>query len=511
MIKNKEGMNFKMVLAVLLILLLPAMGWASGETESTKDDLVELVYYHIGPGEQLDQGLVEDKINSILSEKIGATLKIVHIGWGDYDQKMQVVTASGEPYDLAWTGNWSNSYSGNVDKGAFLPLDDLISKYAPAYADTVPQKFRNVAKIKGKTYGMLNWQMNYMANAWRAPASIMDKAIEKIDFDINKISSLKDFEPYLEFVKSEYPEVYAWGAAGGEPGFANWNKLLVTNGFDDVVGRTAPGYVRLADNTRTVVNQFKSDEFRNYVLLMADWAQKGYIQEDAIALPGIGDLYGLGKVGMMLDGNFYPHPGSLTLAESNGSRTYSEMFKAPNNPTIMTSSSTATLTAISRTSKNPEKAIQFFELLYSDKDFLNLINYGIEGVHYNMAGDNTIVKTQVGTDRYNPDVRWVYGPGNMESYLMEGESKLTRPAIAELNDSATPSSVLGFTFDSNPVKAEMSAVSTIIDEYSAAFECGIFLENTEAELKTFLDKIRKSGGDAIVKEAQQQIDAFYSN
>ena len=71
---------------------------------------------------------------------------------------MKVIIASGEEYDLCYTANWVNNYYSAVSKGAYLPLDDLLSTYGKDIKSAIPAKFWNAARVKGKLYGILNYQ-----------------------------------------------------------------------------------------------------------------------------------------------------------------------------------------------------------------------------------------------------------------------------------------------------------------------------------------------------------------
>ena len=53
--------------------------------------------------------------------------------------------------------------------------------------------------------------------------------------------------------------------------------------------------------------------------------------------------------------------------------------------------------AVASTCKNPEKALEFLNLTYTDKDVINLIIYGIEGKDYVKVSDN-VVKYPDGQD-----------------------------------------------------------------------------------------------------------------
>jgi putative aldouronate transport system substrate-binding protein len=64
--------------------------------------------------------------NKRIKEEINAEIDLQYIGWGDWDQKMSTIIASGENYDIAFASN----YVTNAQKGAYADITELAPKYA---------------------------------------------------------------------------------------------------------------------------------------------------------------------------------------------------------------------------------------------------------------------------------------------------------------------------------------------------------------------------------------------
>lgn len=94
--------------AVMAAGLLAGCG-GKKETNSSGEEVVELTWWQIGDA-QKDQEKVLEKVNEYTQEKIGVKLKINTAGWGDYNQKMQVVVNTGDDWDLCFTCSWANNY-----------------------------------------------------------------------------------------------------------------------------------------------------------------------------------------------------------------------------------------------------------------------------------------------------------------------------------------------------------------------------------------------------------------
>ena len=122
-----------------------------GETNESGEEITELTWYQVGDSQNDDQTVLE-KVNEYTQEKIGVKLNIVKVGWGDYNQKMQVVINTGDAWDLCFTCSWANDYLQNAQKGTFLELDDLIQEQE--MYERIDPRFWEAAKVGGVTYGV---------------------------------------------------------------------------------------------------------------------------------------------------------------------------------------------------------------------------------------------------------------------------------------------------------------------------------------------------------------------
>src|SRR5690606_11646134 len=129
--KQKKGTVSLIILAVMLLLAACSGGKGnSGGSSSNGEpaeapkasDLKPYVVSLMYPGTtQPDEALVEEAMNKILKEKINATIDLQAIDWGAWNDKMNLMFASGEKADLVFTASW-NGHVDNVTKGAFVEL-----------------------------------------------------------------------------------------------------------------------------------------------------------------------------------------------------------------------------------------------------------------------------------------------------------------------------------------------------------------------------------------------------
>ncbi|MGQ9631007.1 MAG: ABC transporter substrate-binding protein [bacterium] len=481
---------------VVALFLALGLVWATGYEEAGAQEKlppVKLIWYYPGTYPQPDQDLVFAEANKIIKEKINATVEFRTVSWGDYTDKIGVIIASGEPYDLCFTANWMNNYHRNVAKGAFLPLDDLLDKYAPKLKASVPEKIWAATKVKGKIYGIINYQISAMTNGlW-----FRKDLVEKYGFDVKSVKRLEDVEPFLRTIKEKEPGMIPISNAN-TPG-TNVGYVLVYLGFDEIGGRAIPGVVRLNDPSMRVINQFATPEFKNWLHLMRDWYQKGYIRKDAIAIKDVNPDLSAGKIAVGWEGNHKPGGD----AEAKARWGYEVISTPISDSILLTSSIIATMHAISVTSKNPERAMMLMELMNTDKELYNLITFGIEGKHYRKVGPNRI--EPIKDSKYNPGTPWMHA-STFNAYLLPGQPDDVWEKTKELNMSAKASPIIGFAFDPEPVQSEIAQCQSVVKEFLPQLELGVV--DPDVELPKFLDKLEKAGASKIIAEMQRQIDEW---
>lgn len=485
-------MKQKTAIVLAASLVLGAMG--TGVT-CYAEEPVELVWYVGGNGPQADLNTVLEEVNTYLEEKLNCTLKIVETDFGSYDQKMQMVIGSGEEFDLCYTANWSNNFYNNVNKNAFLELNDLLEEYAPELVEAVPQAGWDAATVSGNIYAVPNMQIWTMTNC----ISIDKEYVDKYNFDVDSVTELKDLEPLLAAIKEDNPDMYPFAAdAGGILGM-----MTQAMGYDELAGRNIPGVVMLDDEELKVVNQFELPQVMEHYKLMYDWSQKGYIRPDASTITSYTADLAAGKHAVRVVGNLKP---GLEVGEAEMYGGKEVVIVQMSDSWLPTSGITATMTAVSRTSKNPEKAVEFLNLLNTDKYLYNLITQGVEGVHYEKLDGEYIAPIE--NSGYAPNADWMYG-NQFLAYLKEGQVENDWEQTIAMNEAGKTSVAFGFVFDSTTVQNEIASVSAVVQEYQLSLDTGAV--DPESVMPEFLNKLEQAGSQVIIDEIQRQLDEWNAN
>ncbi|SDW67658.1 ABC transporter substrate-binding protein [Paenibacillus sp. PDC88] len=464
---------------------------SGGKTEKPYE--VSLFY----PGTpQKDVALVEAEINKYMEPKIGATLKINAIDWGQWDNKLNLMISSGEKSDIIFTAAWQN-YTVNVAKSAFLPLNDLLESHGQEIVKNLDPAFLEGSQVDGKNYGVPS---NKELAATRG-VLVRKDLLEKYKLDITNVKTWADLEPLLKTIKENEPGVTPFYMSN-----STGNGLLDNLDWDYLGDASVPGVIRKMGSETTVLNEVETPEFKEAAALARKWYEAGYINSDAATSTVFPkDQAKAGKVFMWTDGM---KPGKDKEEESyvGFPLTQIEMTQ----PTITTGDTSGAMLAISRTSENPEKAMQVINLLHSDPVVNNLLNFGIEGTHYvKKEGSDNIISLPEGTDpnnrTYNPGAQWQLG-NQFLNYLWDNEDPEKWDKFKDFNARGVKSPALGFTFNSQPVKNEIAAVNNVNKQFKPALTSGAVDPNEM--IPKYAEKLKAAGIDKIIAEKQKQLDAF---
>ncbi len=147
--------------------------------------------------------IVNDAINEYLKKKINATIKLVQIDWGAYNEKMNLMFSGGEACDLVFTAPWINNYFQLVNNESLLGLDELLPKYAPELWNDIKPEFWNAVRVKGTIYAVPNQQI------WVKPWGFAARKdmVEKYNFDWQSVKKWEDLEPFLETLVKNEPDI----------------------------------------------------------------------------------------------------------------------------------------------------------------------------------------------------------------------------------------------------------------------------------------------------------------
>lgn len=473
---------------------------SNSNTESEKPTGPPIEIQLMYPGSpQPDVAKVEAEANKYLEDKLNAHLKITAIEFGDWENKLNLNISSGKEMDIIFTAAWQK-YSVNVGKGAFLPLNELIKQYGQDIK--LDPAFWVGSAIGGINYGV---PTNKELSATRGVILRKD-LIEKHNIDISGVRTWADLEPILQVIKDKEPDVVPWYISN--QGNGGSNGILDNLDWDFLGDASVPGVIKKIGGDTKVLNAVATPEFMEAAKLVRSFYQKGLINSDAATVNVKPNAQAkTGKVFMWTDGL---KPGKA--AEESISVGYPLVQIDLTEPTITTQDAAGSMLAISKTSKHPELAMKVINLLHSDVYFNNLINYGIEGVHYVKTDKEGIIDVPPGVDPakigYRPGAQWQLG-NQFLNYLYKTEDPEKWKKFKQFNDAGTTSPAIGFFFNPDNVQTEIATTTTVATQYFTALSSGSV--DPEAVIPKYLKDLEKAGVDKIIAEKQAQLDAFLAN
>jgi putative aldouronate transport system substrate-binding protein len=445
--------------------------------------------------EPKDMAEVEAAINKITQEKINATVDILPISIGAYSQQMNLMYSGGEKLDLGFTFGSGGMYNAAAASGKLLQIDDLLKEHGHGIIQAVGEQYVNVPKVNGKLYGVPIVD----AYAKGTDYYMRKDLVDKYQIDVASIKTLDDIENVLKTIKEKEPNIIPLGVS---PGLGPVTSFADYDGLGDRIG-VLPGY----DNGLKVTNLFETEEYADKLSRVHKWFKAGYINKDAATTTVLPNAQI--KAGRTFSAIYPSSPGQKEGIELEVGY---ELVRAELYPPYATTGSTMSgLWTIAQHSENPERAMMFLNLMYSDVEILNLLTWGIEGKHYVKTSETTADYPEgldINTVGYNmKSFVWIMGNQTL-AYLSKTDNPNLRELEKEFSARSIPSKAMGFLFDEGPVKNEGVAIKNVIEQYAQSLETGTV--DPEKRLKEFNDKLKAAGIEKYMGEKQKQLDGWAS-
>ena len=471
-------------------------GTKGGDSGEPYTIAIEMLYFGM---EDPDMQTVVDAINAITEPAINATVSFVPTSFGEMATKPGLWHSSGDKVDILMTGMMTTPQQ-LAEQGLLYPLDELL-----AGSETLTQlagDLLSACRYKGVTYA---YPLDlYPGNG---QAFFYDEALaETYNIQLpESITTEADLESVLEQVKasglSQYPMTYGDGVLAYQ-----YYGYDMENFGDNYCSR---GVIMNVDGNTTVENWYGSDTYKQMCQLHRDWYEKGYLVPDSLSngytyLDNMsqGTIFGfISSDGVSVGEAYY----ETQTGKKLGSIPMSE-------PVIRTSDVVVNTWGISSSCENPEKVLEFMELLYTNEELANLFNYGIEGQHYVKEENSRLINYPEGVNAMSAGYGTSVTTGSFgdRSILYAWADTWTEETLADVGrfgaKEGEVSTWLGFNYDMSTMVTENAAVMAVIQKYAPSLACGVV--DVDDTLPKFLDELKKAGMGKIVEDTQKQVDAW---
>ncbi|WP_199614189.1 ABC transporter substrate-binding protein [Paenibacillus alkalitolerans] len=429
---------------------------AGGKETDTANDTSPVTFTFYGADEHPNWQKMQDEVGKAITEKTGVTLD-AEFAVGDSSQKIALIAASGDYPDLI---SPKGGLSSLVDAGAMIDLTDLIEQHAP-----------NIKKMLGDQMKRLRYseedQSIYVIPTYSKVGgksfeagggfSLQHRVVKELGYP--KIRTVKDFENALKAYLEKHPT-----DENGNPNIGvslnadDWRMYIsVTNPAFYTTGAPDDGEFNIDIDTQEVTYHFRRPAEKEYFRWLNHMNAEGLLDKESFVqkydqykakvasgrVLGLIDQqwdYGEAENALKSAGKFeytYGHY-PVTLTEE-----YKETSFWP------TGFMAGWGVGITTDCEDPVRAIKFLDFLASEEGQV-LINWGIEGKHYNVENGKRVIPADVqkrksedttnfqkesGIDFYT-NMGLHYGDGEVDSTGNYYTTKFPEQIVAGYSDAA---------------------------------------------------------------------------
>jgi putative aldouronate transport system substrate-binding protein len=491
-------------LVVVLCIAILAVGTAFAASPAP-----ELVV-QLMENEPADYAMVAAQINKLLLQKLNCTVKFQHLTWTDWQQKYKLLITSGERVDVLYAANWNN-YADFARNGAYVQLDTLAPKTIPNLYKAIRKSDWDGVKIGGHIYAVPDLKDGFSGSFHMVYREDLRKK-----YGTPPITDVASIEKYLDAIKKNEPSMYPAEERGD-----GWLLTLYTYQLAKAYPKSAWGLGILGSQSNLLMFDYRNPkvemkapwdfpEYKKFLQTMHDYAQRGYWGKDLLAETSIApELLEAGKTAASIGGGENVDKVQELIqrvTKNNPTWEIGEFSWDKARGFAIPSAAQQDLSTIPIQSKYPELGLKVIEACLMDKDLQFLIDYGIKGVHYDINAKNQYVQLP-GAKNYAIFGMAAWAWKNQNLLLADGS--VWGPQHDAYYKTFTGISVPnnGFAFNTDPVKAEMTASLQVEQQYGWPLWSGL-VANIDEGQRTFEQQLKAAGFDKVRAEIQSQFQAY---
>lgn len=431
-----------------------------------------------------------------IEDKTGYKVKYDMLPQDKPQDKLNLLIASGEAYDVVTTGGGSDMkalYSDYAKKGALVDLGPLIDQYGPNIKASISAETWEAAKVDGKIYAIPTLALDNIGLNLLIRVDWLEK------LNLKMPATLDEFTAVLQAFKEKDPA----GTGDTIPLTAVASAPFVEN-ISGAFG--LPNTWNVKDGK--IVSRPLDPNYKDYAAYMEGLYKQGLLDKEFVVNKdgNAKEKFTSGKAGVLSVG-WYDIPtiaDALTKNNPNAKYAYIPALKGKDGAVGLGSPGGGfdRISYIPKSSKNPEDTVKWMNAKL-EKDTFKLIAIGEEGKHYTFKDNAYTPILPLFNDERNQAVNFLTGIDE-QNYPIYWQARVRKDprlfaGFEELNvkQTAKVSSPLGMA----PYLPEFSktnqTLNTLINDQTIKYIAGA---DSLANLDSFLAKYKSSGGDAATKE-----------
>jgi len=355
----------------------------------------------------------EAVLGKMLEDQTGVNFKIEHLV-GDLNTKLGVMIAGGDLPDVVVPDSGIDKM---LDAKAFIPLNDLLDKYAPnlkklyaAYWDQLPAADGNIYIIPFAA------SSGFIPDMYQPGAFNIQRGVLK-EFGYPKITTLDEYFDLIKRYKEKHPQINGGDTIGFETLTDDWRFMVLTNPAPNLAALPNEGEVYVDMQTHKASVTGDKDFMKQWMKKLNEANSQGLLDKESLVAKY--DQYiaklSTGRVLGFFDYGWQTIPAMQNLVQAgNDDQQYvgfplvfdkdmKEQYMDP--PTFVTNRGIG----ITTSAKDPIRIIQYFDNMVKEEN-QKLLFWGEKGKTYEIDDKGRFYRTDEQIKQtQNPEFQQSYG------------------------------------------------------------------------------------------------------
>ena len=448
---------------------------------------------------------IVEAINEITEEEIGVHVNMTFYDPGAYATQIPMeIQANGDLDLLMYTPIPGSGFQSFYRQGQLLDITDYLAEYGEGVTEALGDLINGTKSPDGRIYGVASNRVLGSSLYIIMRTDVLEELglVEKAE----AMTTWTEFEEILKEVvdKTDYAGIGNSDVAGStlavSPFFFGSDSFAENRGYD-TLGDT--NYLIASDAEGHVESYFGSEEYAKEVERAQKWYDEGLVYKDA----AFSQEY---NIHLLKAGTCFS---TLSAAELGGEE-ISEAICGFDLTYVKVADSVCGTDATYKfgfgvpvCASDPEAAVKFLNLLYTNSDIENMLAWGLPGRDWEEKDGEGVYPEGVNSDNCQFHMGDYLNGNQFITIPWEGSGADFRDVQKAYQDELVYSPYMGFAADTEEVTTEATACFQIIEQYRKQLASGSS-GDWEGVLKEMNDKLAANGIDKIVETYQTQLDAW---
>lgn len=478
----------------------------ASSTEASDGEMadIKVSWMTLGPTTPAQTDAVVEAINKITEKKINTHVEINFYDPNTYATQIPMMLQANEKLDLMmYTPVPGAGYESFKSQNQLQDISGLLDKYGKDVKSSLGTLLDGTTTADGIFGAASNRNMAsslyvVMRKDTLDQLGLTDKA--------QNMTTWAEYEDICKQVKEKTdlaPVVNADGMGSVlavNPYFMGGEKFADNKMFDNI-GDT---YNIISTNADTgkVECYYLTDDYKASAQRASNWYKEGLIYKDAATSQDNGDILIKNNVGFSTI-----EAGELGVAATKAAQTGHDMIATKITDAMLTTQSTYKFGfAVPVSATEPEAAVKFLNLLYSDADIENILAWGVEGRDWKDNGKGEATYPDgVTADKVTYHMADFLNGNQFITMPWEGSGADFRKTQQDEQKKIEISKYMGFSFDPAGVENELTACNNVRQQYAPGLSSGS-TNDFNATYTEFSDKLKAAGIEKVVAAYQKQLD-----